>query len=37
MPQGILFFKALGGHRASHKRLKLMKPRMHQCPICGNV
>lgn len=34
-------FQALGGHRASHKRPKLMyklpnmKPKMHPCPICG--
>lgn len=39
-------FQALGGHRASHKKHKLMvkdlssysttmKPRMHPCPICG--
>ncbi|XP_027347803.1 zinc finger protein ZAT12-like [Abrus precatorius] len=39
-----LSFQALGGHRASHKKLKLMasnlscstmKPKVHQCPICG--
>ncbi|XP_025980300.1 zinc finger protein ZAT8 [Glycine max] len=37
-------FQALGGHRASHKKLKLMASnlscstvtqKMHQCPICG--
>lgn len=37
-------FQALGGHRTSHKRSKLMvtdlsnqptKPRIHLCPICG--
>jgi len=35
-------FQALGGHRASHKRPKVlmyklpnMKPKMHSCPICG--
>ncbi|TKY67322.1 Zinc finger protein ZAT11 [Spatholobus suberectus] len=37
-------FQALGGHRASHKKLKLMAsnlscstmtPKMHRCPICG--
>jgi hypothetical protein len=35
-------FQALGGHRASHKRPKLihkllptMKSKMHSCPICG--
>lgn len=40
-----LSFQALGGHRASHKKLKLMgqlpstaitiKPKIHLCPICG--
>ncbi|KAK7312495.1 hypothetical protein VNO77_36393 [Canavalia gladiata] len=39
-----LSFQALGGHRASHKKIKLMasnlscstmKPKMHRCPICG--
>ncbi|CAL9198673.1 zinc finger protein ZAT12-like [Musa acuminata AAA Group] len=38
-------FQALGGHRASHKKLKLAadgvgdgegaKPRVHECSICG--
>jgi C2H2-type zinc finger len=34
-------FQALGGHRASHKKPRLVgedgnsKPRMHECPICG--
>ncbi|KAL5130226.1 Zinc finger protein ZAT12 [Glycine soja] len=36
-------FQALGGHRASHKKLKLMASNLscsmaqkkHQCPICG--
>lgn len=40
-------FQALGGHRASHKKLKLMaelltqpsnsprKPKKHECPFCG--
>ncbi|KAJ0962275.1 hypothetical protein J5N97_030103 [Dioscorea zingiberensis] len=39
-------FQALGGHRASHKKLRLvagenekhggeMKARTHDCPICG--
>lgn len=40
-------FQALGGHRASHKKLKLMaelltqpsnsprKPKKHECPMCG--
>lgn len=42
-----LSFQALGGHRASHKKLKQpmdtglsssptsTKPKMHLCPICG--
>jgi DNA-directed RNA polymerase subunit RPC12/RpoP len=39
-------FQALGGHRASHKKLKIdseealnkvmnIKPKMHECSICG--
>ncbi|KAJ0734629.1 putative transcription factor C2H2 family [Helianthus annuus] len=37
-------FQALGGHRASHKRLKTTdgdkiqtppKPKTHECPVCG--
>lgn len=37
-------FQALGGHRASHKRIKAMnsdevesppKPKIHECSICG--
>ncbi|KAK3006814.1 hypothetical protein RJ639_016648 [Escallonia herrerae] len=37
-----LSFQALGGHRASHKKLKLAggqspreKPKTHECSICG--
>ncbi|ESW04094.1 hypothetical protein PHAVU_011G066800 [Phaseolus vulgaris] len=39
-------FQALGGHRASHKKLKRMAsnlpcsvvtPKLHQCSICGLV
>lgn len=36
-----LSFQALGGHRASHNKLKQVipdnkpKPKMHLCPICG--
>ncbi|KAK7341720.1 hypothetical protein VNO80_24657 [Phaseolus coccineus] len=41
-----LSFQALGGHRASHKKLKRMAsnlscsvvtPKLHQCSICGLV
>ncbi|CAJ1933040.1 unnamed protein product [Sphenostylis stenocarpa] len=41
-----LSFQALGGHRASHKKLKRMTPnlscstvtpKLHQCSICGLV
>ncbi|KAH7840717.1 hypothetical protein Vadar_020624 [Vaccinium darrowii] len=45
--RGFSSFQALGGHRASHKRVRGMggelshhvespaKPKSHECPICG--